>query len=113
MYSQQYEDKLFLLVSKLVEGGTHNLMLIIGAMAHPIRPDSYIKIDNFYTITVYRKGAAIIRMFAALLGKDGFRYVAQPPNIHDTEISVHLLAAEQCSAPDTIQIGWQFLRAHV
>ena len=44
-----------------------------GAMAHPIRPDSYIKMDNFYTLTVYEKGAEVVRMYAALLGKDGFR----------------------------------------
>ena len=42
-------------------------------MAHPIRPDSYIKMDNFYTVTVYRKGAEVIRLYKTLLGKDGFR----------------------------------------
>ncbi|MCP4906633.1 MAG: aminopeptidase N [bacterium] len=44
-----------------------------GPMAHPIRPDSYISIDNFYTATVYEKGAEVIRMYDALLGRDGFR----------------------------------------
>jgi aminopeptidase N len=44
-----------------------------GPMAHPIRPDSYISMDNFYTATVYDKGAEIIRMYATLLGDDGFR----------------------------------------
>ncbi|KAK9814410.1 hypothetical protein WJX72_005522 [[Myrmecia] bisecta] len=44
-----------------------------GPMAHPIRPDSYIKMDNFYTLTVYEKGAEIIRMYHTLLGKEGFR----------------------------------------
>ena len=44
-----------------------------GPMAHPIRPDSYIKMDNFYTVTVYEKGAEVIRMYQTLLGKDGFR----------------------------------------
>ena len=44
-----------------------------GAMAHPIRPDSYIKMDNFYTLTVYEKGAEIVRLYRTLLGKDGFR----------------------------------------
>lgn len=43
-----------------------------GAMAHPIRPASYEKIDNFYTVTVYEKGAEIIRMYHTLLGEDGF-----------------------------------------
>ncbi|PHS08216.1 MAG: aminopeptidase N [Blastopirellula sp.] len=44
-----------------------------GPMAHPIRPESYISMDNFYTSTVYRKGAEIIRIYHALLGSDGFR----------------------------------------
>lgn len=44
-----------------------------GPMAHPIRPDSYIKMDNFYTLTVYEKGAEIIRLYQTLLGVDGFR----------------------------------------
>lgn len=44
-----------------------------GPMAHPVRPDSYIKMDNFYTVTVYEKGAEVVRMYETLLGKDGFR----------------------------------------
>ena len=44
-----------------------------GPMAHPVRPDSYIKIDNFYTLTVYEKGAEVIRMMHTLLGAEGFR----------------------------------------
>ncbi|HCS66306.1 MAG TPA: aminopeptidase N [Cellvibrio sp.] len=44
-----------------------------GPMAHPIRPESYIEISNFYTMTIYEKGAEIIRMLATLLGKDNFR----------------------------------------
>merc|ERR1712159_242015 len=44
-----------------------------GPMAHPIRPESYIKMDNFYTVTVYEKGAEVVRMYESLLGKDGFR----------------------------------------
>ena len=44
-----------------------------GAMAHPIRPESYIKMDNFYTCTVYEKGAEVVRLYATLLGVDGFR----------------------------------------
>ena len=41
--------------------------------AHPIRPESYREINNFYTATIYEKGAEIIRMLAGYLGKDGFR----------------------------------------
>jgi len=44
-----------------------------GPMAHPVRPDSYIEINNFYTVTVYNKGAEVIRMMQTLLGPDGFR----------------------------------------
>lgn len=44
-----------------------------GPIAHPIRPESYIKMDNFYTVTVYEKGAEIIRVYHTLLGKEGFR----------------------------------------
>ena len=42
-------------------------------MAHPIRPESYIAMDNFYTVTVYNKGAEVIRMLHTLLGEVGFR----------------------------------------
>ena len=44
-----------------------------GPMAHPIRPDSYIEMNNFYTVTVYNKGAEVIRMMHTLLGEEGFR----------------------------------------
>ena len=44
-----------------------------GPMAHPVRPDSYIEINNFYTVTVYEKGAEVVRMLASLLGPALFR----------------------------------------
>lgn len=44
-----------------------------GSMAHPVRPESYEEINNFYTATIYSKGAEVIRMQHTLLGKDGFR----------------------------------------
>jgi len=44
-----------------------------GPMAHPVRPDSYIEINNFYTVTVYEKGAEVVRMQANLLGPEAFR----------------------------------------
>jgi aminopeptidase N len=44
-----------------------------GPMAHPVRPDSYIEINNFYTATVYEKGAEVVRMLANLLGPECFR----------------------------------------
>ena len=43
-----------------------------GPMAHPVRPDSYLSINNFYTSTVYEKGAEVVRMMYTLVGRDGF-----------------------------------------
>ncbi len=45
-----------------------------GPMAHPVRPDSYLEINNFYTATVYNKGAEVIRMMHRLLGAEAFRH---------------------------------------
>ena len=42
-------------------------------MAHPIRPESYISMDNFYTSTVYNKGAEVVRMYRTLLSDAGFK----------------------------------------
>jgi aminopeptidase N len=44
-----------------------------GPMAHPVRPDSYVEINNFYTSTVYNKGAEVVRMIHTLLGPKKFR----------------------------------------
>ena len=44
-----------------------------GPLAHPVRPDSYQEISNFYTATIYNKGAELIRMMATMLGPDKFR----------------------------------------
>jgi aminopeptidase N len=44
-----------------------------GPMAHPVRPDSYIEINNFYTRTVYEKGAEVVRMIQTLIGRPAFR----------------------------------------
>ncbi|MCF6188402.1 MAG: aminopeptidase N, partial [Desulfobulbaceae bacterium] len=44
-----------------------------GPMAHSVRPDSFVEINNFYTLTVYNKGAEVIRMIHTLVGADGFR----------------------------------------
>src|SRR5450830_476062 len=43
-----------------------------GPMAHPVRPDSYIEINNFYTVTIYEKGAEVVRMMQTLVGREGF-----------------------------------------
>jgi aminopeptidase N len=52
---------------------THQFAEDAGPMAHPVRPDSYIEISNFYTVTIYNKGAEVIRMMHNLLGAAGFR----------------------------------------
>ncbi|NIE73750.1 aminopeptidase N [Pantoea sp. Tr-811] len=52
---------------------THQFAEDAGPMAHPVRPDSFIEISNFYTLTVYEKGAEVVRMVRTLLGADGFR----------------------------------------
>jgi aminopeptidase N len=44
-----------------------------GPLAHPIRPESYIEMNNFYTATVYEKGAEVVRLYQTLLGREGFR----------------------------------------
>ncbi|HXE37562.1 MAG TPA: aminopeptidase N [Azonexus sp.] len=44
-----------------------------GPMAHPVRPASFVEINNFYTATVYEKGAEVVRMIQTLIGRDGFR----------------------------------------
>ena len=44
-----------------------------GPMAHPVRPDEYMEINNFYTVTVYEKGAEVVGMYETLLGSEGFR----------------------------------------
>ena len=43
-----------------------------GPMAHPVRPDSYLEVNNFYTATVYEKGAEVVRMMHTLVGREGF-----------------------------------------
>jgi len=51
---------------------THQFAEDAGPMAHPVRPDSFIEISNFYTMTVYEKGAEVVRMLNTLLGDEAF-----------------------------------------
>ncbi len=51
----------------------HQFAQDAGPMAHPVRPDHYIEINNFYTVTVYNKGAEVVRMIRNLVGAEGFR----------------------------------------
>lgn len=52
---------------------THQFAEDAGPMAHSVRPESFMEISNFYTLTVYEKGAEVVRMIQTLLGKEGFR----------------------------------------
>ena len=52
---------------------THQFAEDSGPMAHPVRPESYIEMNNFYTATVYNKGAEVIRMIHTILGESGFQ----------------------------------------
>ena len=52
---------------------SHQFAEDASPMAHPIRPASYMEINNFYTVTVYEKGAEVVRLYQRLLGVDGFR----------------------------------------
>ena len=52
---------------------THQFREDAGPLAHPVRPESYVEINNFYTLTVYNKGAEVIRMMRSLLGPRGIQ----------------------------------------
>lgn len=62
---KRVEDVQFLRTAQFAEDS--------GPMAHPVQPASFIEISNFYTLTIYEKGAEIVRMFKTLLGADLFR----------------------------------------
>jgi aminopeptidase N len=75
-----------------------------GPLAHPVQPQSYLRIDNFYTATVYNKGAEVIRMIHTLLGPEGFRrgmdvYIARNDN-HAATIEDFIAAMEEGSGVD-------------
>ncbi|WXL24414.1 aminopeptidase N [Ectopseudomonas mendocina] len=52
---------------------THQFAEDAGPMAHPVRPDAFMEISNFYTLTVYEKGSEVVRMIHTLVGAEGFR----------------------------------------
>jgi aminopeptidase N len=75
-----------------------------GPLAHPVRPQSYLRIDNFYTATVYNKGAELVRMVHTLLGGDGFRrgmdlYIRRHDN-HAATIEDFIAAMQDASGVD-------------
>src|ERR1043166_197961 len=78
-----------------------------GPLAHPVQPQSYLRIDNFYTATVYNKGAEVIRMIHTLLGAEGFRrgmdvYIAKNDN-HAATIEDFVAAMEEGNGADLSQ----------
>jgi aminopeptidase N len=82
-----------------------------GPLAHPVRPSSYLKIDNFYTATIYEKGAEVIRMLKALLGPEDFRrgmdlYFDRWDG-HATTVEAFIECFAQASGRDLTQFfGW-------
>ncbi|QJE73709.1 aminopeptidase N [Aerophototrophica crusticola] len=83
-----------------------------GPTAHPVRPESYIEINNFYTPTVYEKGAEVLRMYHTLLGAAGYRkgidlYFAR----HDGQAVTtdDFLAAMRDANPD-VSVDWEQFR---
>ncbi|HEY3912820.1 MAG TPA: aminopeptidase N [Stellaceae bacterium] len=75
-----------------------------GPLAHPVRPQSYLRIDNFYTPTVYNKGAEVIRMIQTLIGRDQFRrgmdlYIRRHDN-HAATIEDFVAAMQDASGVD-------------
>ncbi|MCM2318511.1 MAG: aminopeptidase N, partial [Pseudomonas sp.] len=62
---KRIEDVAFLRTQQFAEDA--------GPMAHPVRPDAYMEISNFYTLTIYEKGAEVLRMIHTLLGAEAFR----------------------------------------
>jgi aminopeptidase N len=80
-----------------------------GPLAHPVRPDSYIRIDNFYTPTVYNKGAELVRMIHMLIGREAFRrgmdlYIGRHDN-HAVTIEDFVAAMQDASSVDLGQFN--------
>ncbi len=80
-----------------------------GPLSHPVRPETYIEINNFYTATVYRKGAEVVRMIEIIIGHDAFRrgmdlYVARHDN-HAVRIEDFVHAMEDASGIDLGRFG--------
>lgn len=86
-----------------------------GPLAHPPRPDNYREINNFYTTTVYQKGAEIVRMLATMLGEAGFRKAMDLYfERHDgdaTTIEAFIKVFEDSSGRDLSQFATWYLQA--
>jgi aminopeptidase N len=100
-----------------------------GPMAHSIRPDEYSEINNFYTVTVYEKGAEVIRMLQTLLGRTGFRkgmdlyfkrhdgqavtcddFVAAMADANSYDLGIFKRWYAQAGTP-TLHVSWQYIEA--
>jgi aminopeptidase N len=86
-----------------------------GPLAHPVRPDTYQKIDNFYTATVYQKGAEVVRMIHTLIGAKAFRkgmdlYFARHDN-HAVTIEDFVAAMADASGEDLTQFHLWYVQA--
>lgn len=86
-----------------------------GPMSHPVRPDQYLEISNFYTATVYQKGAEVVRMYHTLLGaerfKAGLRQYLQQHDGRAATCDDFLNAMAESSATDLSQFGLWYSQA--
>ncbi len=86
-----------------------------GPLAHPVQPQSYLRIDNFYTPTVYEKGAEVIRMMHTLLGPERFRrgmdlYIARNDN-HAATIGDFVAAMQEAGGIDLSHFSLWYAQA--
>ena len=72
-FSSDFRDRAVQRIQDVRMLKTHQYPEDAGPLAHPVRPSSYIEINNFYTATVYEKGAELCRMILTLVGRQGFR----------------------------------------
>ena len=72
-FSSDLRSRAIQRISDVIQLKTRQFAEDSGPLSHPVRPESYISMDNFYTSTVYEKGAEVIRMIHTILGEDGFQ----------------------------------------
>ncbi len=72
-FSSDLRSRAIQRISDVIQLKTRQFAEDSGPMAHPVRPESYISMDNFYTSTVYEKGAEVIRMIHTILGEEDFQ----------------------------------------
>jgi aminopeptidase N len=72
-FSRDMNDRVTLRIADVAQLRKVQFLEDAGTMAHPVQPKSYQEISNFYTATVYEKGAELVRMYQVILGPEGFR----------------------------------------